>query len=123
MIMQHRSLRSRAVLLLPVLPLSMLLLLVSCSRDPLQGRPPLSDSTFVSVMVDLHLVDADLALGSTPGAEGLPAVPSTARDSVLTAHGATTAEFEETITWWAARPEQFLKLYENVLEQINRMSM
>lgn len=111
------------ILLLGVLGvLGVLPLLTSCSDGSSRERPPIDDSVFVSVMVDLHLVDANLALEAANTDQELPAA-FTARDSVLNAHGTTRAEFEETVTWWASRPEDFLTLYEDVIERINRMSM
>ncbi|PIQ62218.1 MAG: hypothetical protein COV99_06980 [Bacteroidetes bacterium CG12_big_fil_rev_8_21_14_0_65_60_17] len=106
----------------------MLPLLTSCSIGPGTDRPPLDDSTFVHVLLDLHLVDAQVALGNSRGTTGenAPEMSSHAvsmRDSILARHEATAAEFEETVSWWASRPEQFLTLYEDVLERINRKSM
>ncbi len=112
----------------PSLALVLLVLpaLTACSGNASTDRPPLPDSVFTAILVDLHLVDADLALGDT--ADRVPNMSDGgpvggARDSVLASHGATTAEFDDTVTWWAERPEEFLTLYEDVLEKINRMSM
>jgi len=106
--------------------LLVLLFLSACSGTVSADRPPLPDSVFTAILVDLHLVDADLALGDAT--DRVPDISDRgpvggARDSVLASNGATAAEFEETVTWWAERPEEFLTLYENVLEKINRLGM
>lgn len=74
-------------------------------------EPPVADSTIVEVLIDLQLASArsDLYHDVSPGM----------RDSVLTRHGLTEADFEAAMRYYSERPEAFVEIYTTVLNRIN----
>lgn len=92
------------------------------------GTPPMADSMFVEALVQLHLADARVF-----EAEGLPpsevsisshAKPaSAARDSVLAALGVDSTAYIETVAYYAARPDDFVVRYNEVLERLNALDL
>ncbi len=74
-------------------------------------EPPVADSTLVEVLIDLQLASArsDLYHDLSPGM----------RDSVLTRHGLTEADFEAAMRYYSERPEAFVEIYTTVLNRIN----
>jgi hypothetical protein len=72
--------------------------------------PPLSDSTFSRVLVDIHLLSArrDLA---RPLPQGL-------RDSLLTHHGIRREDFNSTLRYYARHPNDFSLLYNAVIDTL-----
>ena len=86
-----------------------LLLLAACS-DLASEAPPVPDSTMVDVLVVLHLAEQREALQ----ADLSPAL----RDSVLARHGLDTATYADAIAFYAAHPERYAGLYEDVIERL-----
>jgi hypothetical protein len=84
--------------------------LAACSNFP-SGGPPVDDSTFSAVLVDLHLANAR----STHLNARYPGM----RDSVLARHGIERSEFTETLRYFTQRPDTFKSLYNGVLDTLN----
>lgn len=84
--------------------------LAGCSSVS-SGDPPVADSTFSAVLVDLHLIAARAQHRETlrPGL----------RDSVFTHHGVRRNEFEATLEYYTNRPDSFEALYNGVLDTLN----
>lgn len=74
-------------------------------------RRTLSDSTAVSVLVDLHLAGARERLDAEP--------PPDLRDSVLARHGLDSTSFRQGMAWYEAHPEQYVAIYGAVVDQLN----
>lgn len=73
--------------------------------------PPVDDSVFVEVLIDLHLAEARDRL-----AAGRPALP---RDSLLARHGIEPATYRAALAYYAERPDAFHELYGRVLDRLH----
>jgi hypothetical protein len=78
------------------------------------GDPPLSDSTFTRVIVELHLLSARTAYAPAPA-------PS-ARDSVFARYGVDRRAFEETLRYYSRHPAALEPLYASVLDSLNAIA-
>lgn len=77
------------------------------------GVPPdLSDSLVVEVLIDVHLADARAS------ATGEPA--DSLRAEALAPHGLDTLRFRQMLDYYAARPEEYLPLYDDALDRLLR---
>jgi hypothetical protein len=74
-------------------------------------EPPVSDSTLVQVLLELHLASAR--------AEVVRDVSPTLRDSILFHYGLDSTSFEAALSYYIDRPEEYKALYTKVLDQIN----
>lgn len=74
-------------------------------------EPPLSDSTLVQVLLELHLARART--------EVVRDVSPTLRDSILFHYGLDSTSFEAALSYYIDRPEEYKALYTQVLDQIN----
>lgn len=83
----------------------------SCSPEASERKaPPIEDSVFVDVLVDLHLADARREVEPTP--PGL-------RDTVLATHGLDEAQLQEVVDYYARNPEAYARVYEQVLDRLH----
>jgi hypothetical protein len=81
---------------------------MSCEPEPVEtARVP--DSVLVEVLVDLQLSRATVELGLSEPDDGLV-------DSVLEARGVQPGDFEQTLDFYADHPEDYLKVYNRVIE-------
>ena len=87
------------------------LLFVSACSAITSEEPPISDSTMVEVLIELHLADARLDLQY----ELVPAV----RDSILFKHGLDEQRFLAILDYYADHPEEYSALYTTVLDRIS----
>lgn len=97
-------------------PVVLSLVLISsggCSDQ--RPEPPLDDSTMVEVMIELHL-----ALART---EVTHRVPAGIRDSIFAAYEIDSSAFAETISYYAAEPDEYGRLYGRVLDRLNSERM
>lgn len=92
-----------------VIPLLLLVSFLGCA-DPSE-EPPLTDSTMVEVMIDLHLAVAR--------AEVTQQVPAGIRDSILTTHGVDSSAYARMIWHYAQNPEKYEQIYGEVLDRLN----
>lgn len=95
-----------------LLGLALLALLPACGGALEEPRPPLADSTLVTVLADLELLQARAELG-------LPVTPEL-RDSVLAAHGLDSTRYHEVMSWYAEHPEALAALYGAVVDRLNQ---
>lgn len=82
----------------------------ACSNFP-SDKPPVDDSTFSTVLIDLHLTAAR--------AQHLDTLRPNLRDSVFAHHGVQQSEFEATLQYYSQRPDSFNSLYNGVLDTLN----
>lgn len=88
-----------------------LLLTAGCSPgDP--AAPPPADSTFVDVLVDLHLAHARAGYTGEPS--------DSLRIAALERHGLDTLAFRRALAYYAAHPEAYLPLYDEALDRLLR---
>ena len=85
-----------------------LVLLAGTCKDV--GRP-LSEEQLVSVVVDLHLLEARRELVS----DAHPHL----RDSILAVHGITHDRLEAAIEYYAERPDEYVSLYNQVIDSLS----
>jgi len=74
-------------------------------------RPPLPDSTFTHLLIEMHLVKGRAQL---PGASplGFP-------EQVLRRHQVTRTEFDATMQYYSRRPGAFESLYNDVIDTLS----
>lgn len=77
------------------------------------GDPPLADSTFARVLVDLHLTTAQGDRFST--------LPPSVEDSVLRYHGIQKKDFDATLEYYSHHPGPFKSLYNGVIDTLNAL--
>ena len=87
-----------------------LLALSACSAFT-SDEPPISDSTLVEVLIELHLVSARLELQY----DHQPA----ARDSILFIYGLDAQRFEDIMAYYADHPEAYSAIYTTMLDRIS----
>lgn len=74
------------------------------------GDPPIPDSTFSSVLVELHLLEGQYRRGVISHTR--------TRDSVFARYGVERATFETTLDYYAAHPKAFADLYTSVVDTL-----
>lgn len=72
--------------------------------------PPLPDSTFSRVLVDIHLLSARK---NRPAA-----LPPGLEDSLFTHHGVQREDFRATLQYYTRRPGAFKSLYNTVVDTL-----
>lgn len=87
----------------------MLISVTGCSDQ--RREPPLDDSTMVEVMIELHLALAR--------AEVTNRMPAGIRDSIFAEYGIDSSAFAETISHFAAEPDEYGRLYGSVLDRLS----
>lgn len=75
--------------------------------------PPLADSTFTRVLVDLHM--------TTVRADQYTRLPSAATDSVLAFHDVRREAFDATLRYYSEHPKAFGSLYDTVIDTLNSL--
>ena len=102
------------------IPIVISLTLVSCSNSP-HAKPTgaLHPDTLVSILVDIHLVDAILHEENNN--------PEEKRDkalyfypSLLEKHQVSRAEIDSSIVYYTRFPKEFSRMYEKVIKELNR---
>lgn len=96
--------RAVPILLCLVLPLGF-----SCASLT-EPSPPIEDSTFAQILVDLHLLSARGERGD--------AVPTAVRDSIYARYGVSASKFDETVRFYSRRPEDYHALYRSVVDSL-----
>lgn len=101
---------------LPLLILSVLLFMISCSEKP---KEVLSKSEMTDFLVDLHKLDGTLAvknMGSAQDRENLYYY-----NALLKKHGITEAAFDSSLIWYSKDPKRFEKIYSEVVIRLMEM--
>ncbi len=75
--------------------------------------PPLADSTFTRVLIDLHL--------TTARGDRLSKLPPAASDSLFVHHGIRREDFDATLRYYTRRPGAFESLYDAVIDTLNAL--
>jgi len=75
--------------------------------------PPVADSTFTRVLVDLHM--------TTVRADQFTRLPPAATDSVLAFHNVQREAFDATLRYYSRHPETFGSLYDTVIDTLNSL--
>lgn len=91
--------------------LGFLLVGTACSTITAE-EPPVADSTLVRVLVEVHLAAARAEVSRDLTLEQ--------RDSLLRAHGLDRARFEAAMRYYSQRPEAYLHLYDQVIQQLEQ---
>ena len=86
--------------------------LAACT--PMTEQPPVPDSTFVEVMTELYLADTRRELFDTP---------DSLRDAILTHYGIDTTQYDAAQRFYADHPDQYLDLYNALLDRLNAERM
>lgn len=76
-------------------------------------EPPLADSTFTRVLVDLHL--------TAVRADQFTRLPPAATDSVFAFHDVQPETFDATLRYYSRHPEDFGSLYDTVIDTLNSL--
>jgi len=79
-----------------------------------RNDPPLADTTFARVLVDLHLT---AARADRPARE----VPPVVHDSLFAHHGIEREAFRTTLRHYVRRPEAFSSLYSAVIDTLSAL--
>ena len=72
---------------------------------------PIRREKLVAVLVDLHLVESRRQIVGD--------MPPETRDSVLAVHNVSPAVVERAIRYYGARPDDFLALYNTVIDSLS----
>jgi hypothetical protein len=103
---------NQAIFLLSFLLCGALLGGAGCSAVTSE-EPPLADSTFTRVLVDLHMATARGGQFST--------FPTTVTDSVFAHHNVRREAVTATLQYYSRRPEAFDALYNGVIDTLNAL--
>ncbi len=76
--------------------------------------PPLSDSTFSRILVDIHLLSARKARPAS--------LPAGLYDSLLTHQGVQREDFRATLQYYTRHPDAFSSLYNNVIDTLKAIT-
>lgn len=83
--------------------------LLACGRD----GPPVERETFSRVLVELHLIRARSVV--------LDTIPPSLRDSVFARYGVEERGFEETLSYYARRPNELESIYDGVIDTLSAL--
>lgn len=89
-----------------------LAMLPACGGDE---RAPVPDAAMVSVLAEMHLLQARADYTETHVGE--------AQDSLLAAHGLDSAAWANAVTWYASRPEILAGIYGRVVDTLQVRQM
>jgi hypothetical protein len=87
-------------------------LLSGCSGFS-SGEKPLPDSTFTTMLTEIHLAKARTIIEDS--------VPVDLRDSVFARHGVDSTAFYTTLDYYSRRPEAFKAVYGTVIDTLQSM--
>jgi len=86
---------------------------LSACSNPFRTGPPVADSTFTRVLIDLHLTNAR-------GKHQTQMSPSI-RDSVFAYHDIQREDFDATLRYYSRHPGAFESLYDAVIDTISAL--
>ncbi|TVR42540.1 MAG: DUF4296 domain-containing protein [Cryomorphaceae bacterium] len=100
-----------------------LVLVLACQSDRLESPPAnaLSKEHFITLMVDMHLVEAvvnqkyDLLSDTTGDVFGY-------YKAVFERHGTTHTDFDSTYNYYLRHPKLLLQVYEQVEDSLRKLS-
>lgn len=99
-----------------IFPVLATLLLLSCKdHTKLElSDPPINQNDFISVLMDIHLVDAMSKQKLVDDNRQLP-IKFGQYKRVFVEHNITKADFDSTMMYYTRQPEVFLALYDTVI--------
>lgn len=83
-----------------------------CS-PPWNDSPPLTDSTFTRILVDLHLTTARV--------DRFSELPPGVSDSLFAHHGIRRTDFDATMRYYTRHPSAFESLYDAVIDTLDAL--
>lgn len=89
--------------------LALLLLVLSACSDQRPGQPPVADSTFAEILVEMHLAR---------GAATFDVPPPGIRDSILAGYGVDSSRWEQALVYYSEHPDAYLQRYNDVLDRL-----
>jgi hypothetical protein len=87
-----------------------LLLAMGACSPFLSEEPPVSDSTMVEVLIELHLARARHDIQQD--------LPPTLHAEILEAYGLTEQAFRETMAFYTDHPETYMAVYTRVMDRL-----
>ena len=95
-------------------------LTISCNENPQQfsKREVIERETFVSILVDLHLMDA-LTDGTRFHNEFHPKDTLDLYSKIFDKYQVTQAEFDSTVANYSRNPDMYLDVYDDVLMELS----
>jgi len=97
-----------------------LLVMHAIACNNLKRKYILPEDKFVDVLVDIHLADA-IALENEPSYSGFRLDSAGLYGSVFAKHAVTRAQFDSSVNYYSARPEEFQVIYNKVTGKLNLM--
>jgi hypothetical protein len=95
--------------------------LIGCTGEPQQLQPPvgvLSRDSMVQVMASVHIAEAQIMQSSKPNFS--QSLKSEYLLAALKSANVDTATFTRSFEWYAAHPEIFTVLYDDILSEITK---
>jgi hypothetical protein len=86
---------------------------LSACSNPFSSDPPLPDSTFTRVLIDLHLTNAR--------GKHLTQMSPNIRDSVFAYHDVNREGFDATLRYYSRHPSAFESLYDAVIDTLKAL--
>ena len=101
--------------------LPVFILMVSCSSNKNKATPEnlLSKENMVSVMMDIQLADATINL-SNYGQGNYPNDKQKLLTAIYAQHKVTKKQFEESFSYYVEHPEEFQKIYDDVISGLSK---
>jgi hypothetical protein len=96
------------------------IVIFSCGRNPnhMSRRYLISRNTFTDILVDIHMMDA-----ITNGPEFYRKFGATdslnINEEIFRKYDVTKAKFDSTMVYYSRNPEQYLKIYDDVILRLN----
>lgn len=103
--MLNSLLRAAVLALVPCI-----LLVAGCGAEETE-QPALADSTFISVLSELHLARARQDLQDD--------LPRSVRDSIFRRYRTDPTEFQETVAYYTDHPDEYTQIYGRLLDHLN----
>lgn len=94
--------------------------LFSCSEKKEEKTPDniLSEEKMSAVLIDMNLLEASASLSFIQEGEEQEKVPQI---DIYKKHNITKKEFDESFKYYSSKPEKLNKIYEQVLNELNKM--
>lgn len=94
--------------------------LFSCSEKKESKTPEniLSEEKMSAILIDMNLLEASISLSFIQEGESADNVP---QFDVYKKHNITKKEFDESFKYYSSKPEKLDKIYERVLNELNKM--